>query len=52
MRNVYKILATKPDRKINVEDLCIDGRKILEWILREIGWEVDWFNLAQDMGQW
>jgi hypothetical protein len=36
--------------RINSEDLGVDGRIILEWILGEIGFEgVDWIHLAQDM---
>jgi hypothetical protein len=28
-------------------------RIILEWILREIGWDgIDWTDLALDRGQW
>jgi len=31
------------------EDVGVDGRIILDWILSEIGWEgVDWIHLAQD----
>jgi hypothetical protein len=42
----------KPRRQDHSEDLGVDGRIILEWILREIGWEgVDWLYLAQDRGQ-
>jgi hypothetical protein len=33
-------------------DLDVGGR-ILEWILREIGWGgMDWIDLAQDRDQW
>jgi hypothetical protein len=35
MRNVYKILVRKPERKSNLEDLSID-RTILEWILGKL----------------
>jgi hypothetical protein len=30
MRNVYKILVRKPERRDHLEDLGIDGRIILE----------------------
>jgi hypothetical protein len=34
------------------ENLGVDGRIILEWILREMGWEgVDWIHLTQDRDQ-
>jgi hypothetical protein len=34
------------------EDLGIDGRIILEWILQK-GWDgVDWMHVAQDRDQW
>jgi hypothetical protein len=33
MRNVYKILAGNPERKNHSENLDIDGRIILEWML-------------------
>jgi hypothetical protein len=33
----------------NSEDLGVDGNIILQWILREIGWEgIDWMHLAED----
>jgi hypothetical protein len=32
------------------EDLGIDGKIILEWILGK--WTVDWMHLAQDRDQW
>jgi hypothetical protein len=38
--------------KDNSEDLGVDGRTILKWIVRKAGMEVvDWFHLAQDKGQ-
>jgi hypothetical protein len=33
MRNTYKILVGKPKGRDHSEDLGIDGRIILEWIL-------------------
>jgi hypothetical protein len=38
--------------RINWEDLDVDGRIMLKWIL-EMGWGVmDWFDLAHDNDQW
>jgi hypothetical protein len=34
MRNAHRILFGKPEGKKNSEDVSIDGRIILEWILR------------------
>jgi hypothetical protein len=34
MRNTNKILVGKSEGKIHLEDLGIDGRIILKWILR------------------
>jgi hypothetical protein len=34
MRNVYKILIGKPERKRRLEVLRIDGRMILEGLIR------------------
>jgi hypothetical protein len=43
-------LAGKPKGKVPLgEDLGVDGRIILEWILKETGWEeVDWILLSRD----
>jgi len=53
MRNVYKILVGKSERKIPL------GRPRRRWEdnirmdLREIRWEVvEWIHLAQDRDQW
>jgi hypothetical protein len=37
MRNAYKILVGKPEGKDHEEDLGMDGRIILEWILGRVG---------------
>jgi hypothetical protein len=34
-------------------DLVVDGKITLEWILTELEWEdVDWMHLAKDGEQW
>jgi hypothetical protein len=39
--------------KGHLEDLGLDGRIILEWILGIIWWEgADWMHVAQDRDQW
>jgi hypothetical protein len=35
MRNEYSILVRKPEGKRHAEELGVDGRIILEWILRK-----------------
>jgi len=53
MRNAYKILVGKPKGKILAEDLGVDGKIILEWILEKSGGEnVDWIHVAQYRDQW
>jgi hypothetical protein len=34
-----------------LEDLDIDGEKILKWALKTV-WEGEWINLAQDRDKW
>jgi hypothetical protein len=46
IRNAYYILVGKPEGKNHSEDLGVDGRIILKWIL---GKGVNWTHLAQDM---
>jgi len=37
----------------HLEKLGVDGRIILDWIFREIGWEgMNWVHLSQDRDQW
>jgi hypothetical protein len=43
------------NRRDNFEDLGIDGKIILEWVLEKQGgkrWGVDWIHLAQDRDHW
>jgi hypothetical protein len=50
--NTYRILVGKPECKRPL------GRPRRRWVcnikieLREIGWDVDWIDLAQDRDQW
>jgi hypothetical protein len=47
---VYRVLVGKPEGKNHWGDPGIDGRIILEWILRKWGYGLDW--LAQDRDRW
>jgi hypothetical protein len=49
VRNTYEIFVEKLEGKNHSDDLGVDGRIILEWIL---GWDVEWMHLAQDRNQW
>jgi hypothetical protein len=44
MKNAYKILVEKPEEKDHSEDLGVDRKIILEWILG--------IHLTQDRDQW
>jgi hypothetical protein len=39
-RNVYRVFLGKPERKRKLEDLNLDGRIILKWILEKYDWLV------------
>jgi hypothetical protein len=42
-----------PGKRDNFKDLCIDGRLIIRYILKEICWEgMDWTDLAKDRDKW
>jgi hypothetical protein len=38
MKNAYKILVEKPEGKITLEQLDVDGRITLKWIWRKRDW--------------
>jgi len=47
MRNAYKILVRKPDRKRQLQNLKHIWEDNIRLNLRETGWEdVDWIHLA------
>jgi hypothetical protein len=51
MKNPLRVLIGRPEDMNHSKD--VDGRIILEWILKKIWWEgVDWMNLAQERDQW
>jgi hypothetical protein len=38
-RKAYRVLMGKPEVRDCLEDMGINGRIILKWILKKIGWE-------------
>jgi hypothetical protein len=34
-RNIYKVVVRKPKEKNQLEDLEVDGRIIIKWVLKE-----------------
>jgi hypothetical protein len=53
MRNVYKILAGKPERERPLRRPRRRWENNIRMDLMERGWEVvHWTHLAQDRGQW
>jgi len=34
------------------EDLDVDGRKLLKCNIQEVGWDMDWMEMAQDRDRW
>jgi hypothetical protein len=52
IKNIILILSYLKGRD-QLKDLGVDERKILEWLLKEIGSKcVEWIRLAQDSDQW
>jgi len=48
-------LVGKPEEKIHLESLGTDGRIILKWVFKKIGWGGAWTGLiwvAQDRNKW
>jgi hypothetical protein len=50
-RNSYKILVIKPEEKKHSEDLVVDGRIILKWIVGISDWRI-YIDLVQDRDRW
>ena len=48
--NAYMVLVGNLKERDDVEDLCVDYRVILMWILREIS--VNWIKVAVDGDSW
>jgi hypothetical protein len=52
-RNMYRVLAGKPERKRPLERPRHRWEVAIKMDLREIGWgSVDWIHLAQDRDHW
>jgi hypothetical protein len=52
VRNAYTILVGKPEEKRPLEDLSVDRKIILKWILGKSGRKV-WIGcMSQDTEQW
>jgi len=52
-RNAYGALVGKLRENNRLDDLEIDGRKLLKFALKKIGWEgFGWIDLARDRSKW
>jgi len=48
-RGVYRVLVGKPEGRRPLRRSGVDGRIILRWIFRVVGYRgMDWIELAQD----
>jgi hypothetical protein len=50
--NAYRILVGKPGGKRPLERPRRKWVDNIKMYLREIGWDVDWIDLAEDRDQW
>jgi hypothetical protein len=51
-KGAYRVLVGKPERIDNLDDLGVDGRVILKWILITWDGNMNWIELAQDRERW
>jgi hypothetical protein len=50
---IQNFLSGNMRKRHSLEDLGVDGRIILKWILKAIEWEhVGWIRVAPDRDQW
>ena len=50
--DAYWVLVGKSERREYLQDLGVDGRIILKWIMRKLDENLKWINLAQDRDRW
>ena len=48
----YRLSVGSRRKRVHLEDLGVDGRKIIKRIFREWDWGMHWINLAQDRVKW
>jgi hypothetical protein len=53
-RKAHRNVVGKFEGKVQIgKKIRLEGRIILKWVLRDIGWEeTEWFNLPQDRDNW
>jgi len=48
----YWVLVGKSEKRDHFEDLGVDGRIILKWIVKKMDENLKWINLGQDRDKW
>ena len=51
-RVVYRVLVEKLERKRPLGRPKFRWEDNIKMDLHEVGWDIDWIDLAQDMGRW
>ena len=51
-RGAYRVLVGRSEEKRPPENLGVDGRIILKWILKKYEGGMDWITVAWDNEQW